>query len=251
MKKLNNIMISCIILIFYFSSTQSSSCMKIPLKKFDQVAGIVSVPINDDANLPTLLKPTCISHGPAIHVKMHDAHINLLNSTISDASCNHLYETLLCKKTKPISKRNCRNAHLIILAILQKLPECQNDGECFHEYDIGEKIECEWMKELQDDVCMEIDDSFLNCDKNVSSSIHIEDFCYLTNPMCSFIVNNVVPISITTGVIWGLTTICFIYFCQSMCDGFTATEQIVENAYSQIYDQRKKLISEHIHTIHT
>jgi len=211
------------------------------------VAGIFSVPIIDDANLPTLLKPTCISHGPAINVKIHNTYVNLLNSTISNASCNHLYETLLCKKTKDIFDIKCRNAHLIIFAILQTIPECQNDGDCFHEYELDKKIECEWMKELQEDVCMEIDDSFSNCEKNVSSSIRIEDFCFLTDPFCSFIVNNVVPISITTGVIWGLITICFVYFCQSMCDGFTETEQTVENIYTNIYNREKRLIHDHIH----
>jgi len=247
MKKRNDIIFSCMILSFHFALTRSSSCLNIPRKKFDQVAGILSIPMIDDANFPTLLKPTCISHGPAIYVKIHDAYINLLNITISDASCNHLYETLLCNKTKSVIHSKCKNAHLIVFAILQNLPPCQTNGDCSYEYKLDKKLECEWMYELQEDVCMDTDNFLLNCEKNVSRSIRIEDFCYLTDPICSFIVTNVVPISITTGIVWGLTAICFIYFCQSICDRFTETEKEVECLYTHLYNQQLQIIHDHAH----
>jgi len=191
----------CIIFILHSQKLDaiSNKCIKIPLINFRQVAGILSVDIIDDPDFVKFQKPICISNTPSITVTINNVSLNLLNETLSDEGCRDLYEKLLCPQTKKILPNRCREAHHVIFAIMQSLPECKIDKDCENPYKLGD-LECNWITDLQHSVC--------------------EDMMVL---------------SILAGLSWAFITIFFIYFCQSWCDKVQYVENEAGSAYQNLH----------------
>ena len=224
----------CIIFIVHSQQLYATSnkCIKIPLIKFRQVAGIFSVDIVDDPDFVKFQKPICISNTPSIMVAVNNVSLNLLNETLSDDGCRDLYQKLLCPKIKQILPNRCREAHHIMFAIIQSLPQCKIDRDCEKPYKLGD-LECSWISDLQNSVCEDMSRVNFKCEKEKSKAVYIKNMCYLTDSMCHFIVTNMVPLSILAGLSWAFVTISFIFFCQRMCD----TVQVVENNLDAVYHQ--------------
>ena len=225
----------------------SNKCIKIPFIKFNQVAGILSVDIIDDPDFVTFQKPICISNTPSIMVTVNNITLNLLNETLSDEACRHLYEKLLCPKTKTNLPNRCREAHHLMFAIIQSLPECKIDKDCENPYKFN-GLECDWITDLQHSVCENMGQVNFKCEKEKSKAVYIKNMCYLTDSTCYFIVTNMVVLSVLAGLSWAFVTIFFIYFGQYWCDRV----QIIENQADLLYGSIHT--SELIHTrqlIHT
>jgi len=214
----------------------SNKCIKIPLVKYRQVAGIFSVNIVDDPDFINFQKPICISNTPSIIVTINNVTINLLNQTLSDEGCRDLYEKFLCAKTKTILPNRCREAHHVVFAIIQSLPECTTDKDCETPYKLN-GLECNWISDLQYSVC-EASTVNSTCEKDKSKAVYIQNMCYLTDSTCQFIVTNMVVLSILTGLSWALLTISFIYSCQYLCDKVQLVENRVDSVCEGVHFSR-------------
>jgi hypothetical protein len=222
-----SIIFSLVILHLHTLHAAPKTCIKIPPRKFNQVAGILSVDIIDEPDFVIFQKPICISTIPSIVVKINNVTLNLLNTTISDEGCRDLYEKLLCPTTKTILPNRCKQAHHIMFAIIQSLPECKIEKDCVNEYELND-LECSWMTELQNAVCDNMKVVNFKCEKEKSKAVYIKDMCFLTNPTCNFIVTYVVPLSVVTGLLWSFMTIFIIYFGQFWCNKVEDMENKVD-----------------------
>ena len=222
----------CIIFILHSQKIDaiSNKCIKIPLIKFRQVAGILSVDMIDDPDFVKFQKPICISNTPSVSVNINNISLNLLNETLSDEGCRDMYQKLLCTQTKKILPNRCREAHHVMFAIIQSLPECKIDKDCDTPYKVG-GLECSWITDLQHAVCEDMTKVNFRCEKEKSKAVYIKNMCYLTNSTCHFIVTNMVLLSILAGLSWAFVTIFFIYFCQSWCDRVQHVENVASEAY--------------------
>ena len=222
----------CIILIVRSQKLNavSNKCIKIPLINFRQVAGILSVDMIDDPDFVKFQKPICISNTPSVSVNINNISLNLLNETLADEGCRDMYQKLLCTQTKKILPNRCREAHHVMFAIIQSLPECKIDKDCDTPYKVG-GLECSWITDLQHAVCEDMTKVNFRCEKEKSKAVYIKNMCYLTNSTCHFIVTNMVVLSILAGLSWAFVTIFFIYFGQSWCDRVQNLENEANEAY--------------------
>jgi hypothetical protein len=217
MQTRQSILFSLVILHLQTLHAATKTCIKIPPIRFNQVAGIFSVDMIDEPDFVSFQKPICISTVPSVLVKINNVTLNLLDTTISDEGCKDLYEKLLCPTTKIILPNRCREAHRIVFAMIQALPECKIEKDCEKDYELHD-LECSWMTELQNEVCEDMKTVNFRCEKEKSKAVYIKNMCFLTNPTCYFIVKNVIPLSVITGVMWSVFTISFIYFGQYWCN---------------------------------
>jgi len=235
MQNRRSIFFFLVILHFQTLHGAPKTCIIIAPQKINQVAGIFSVDMIDDPDLVSFHKPICISTVPSVLVKVNNVTLNLLNATISDERCRNLYENLLYPTTKAFLPNRCREAHRIIFAIIQSLPECKIEKDCEKDYELDD-LECSWMTELQHVVCEDMKTVNFRCEKEKSKAVYIKDMCFLTNPTCHFIVTYVILLSVVIGLLWSIVTISFTYFGQFWCNRVEDMENEAANIWSRFCD---------------
>ena len=195
----------------------ASTCLEGPTWKFEVVAGITKIPFPDGPGMPYMKKAVCVTDRPSIEVTLNNITFNLLNATVSDAACRRMYRQFLCTDLRSPLPRQCYQAHQIVFAILESVAACRKDSECRATYTVPPML-CSWKRRLQEEVCSGQRHNVSDCGDDDSENLSVANFCFLNNPICEFVVVNVVAMSISTGVLWALTSIAVIYYGQHLCN---------------------------------
>ena len=206
------------------------TCLEAPTWKFEVVAGITKIPFPDGPGMPYMKKAVCVTDRPSIEVTLNNITFNLLNATVSDAACRRMYRQFLCTDLRSPLPRQCYQAHQIVFAILESVAACRKDSECRATYTVPPML-CSWKRRLQEEVCSGQRHNVSDCGDDDSENLSVANFCFLNNPICEFVVVNVVAMSISTGVLWALTSIAVIYYGQHLCN---RVERIENQAYEFI-----------------
>jgi len=193
------------------------TCLAAPTWKFEVVAGITKIPFPDGPGLPYIKKAVCVTDNPSIAVTLNNITFNLLNATVSDEACRETYKQFLCTDLRQHLPRQCYQAHQIVFAILDFLETCKINSECRQIYSVPPML-CSWKKRLQHEVCNGKQHNMFECADESSENLSVANFCFLNNPFCEFVVNNIVPMSISTGVLWAFICIAVIFYGQNLCN---------------------------------
>jgi len=167
--------------------------------------------------VPLLRKKMCISSAPYIDIRIGQHHFNLLNATISAAACRTMYQQLVCRNVAEIRDDDCMYANQIMFAAAQKIIECDSDTDCLgirQTYDMP-LLWCEWSQQISQHVCRRENGAMpmlQQCEPSAATALRIRNACIFTNPVCSFVVDNISIMAPLLGI--GLFCISFsvIYF---------------------------------------
>lgn len=208
----------------------TSTCLAAPTWEFEVVAGITKIPFPDGPSLPYIKKAVCVTDSPSIEVTLNNITFNLLNATVSDETCREMYRQFLCTDLRQNLPRQCYQAHQIVFAILDSIKTCRRNSDCRQIYSLPPML-CSWKKRLQHEVCNGWQHNVFECADENSENLSVASFCFLNNPFCEFVVNNIVPMSISTGVLWAFLCIAVIYYGQNVCN---RVEGIEDTAYAEV-----------------
>ena len=167
--------------------------------------------------VPSLRKKLCISSAPHIDVRIGQHRFNLLNATISAAACRTMYQRLVCDNVAEIHEDKCMYANQIMFAATQKIIECDTDTDCVgirQTYDLP-LLWCEWSRQISQHVCRrELDGAttLQPCEASGDTALRIRNACIFTNPVCSFVVDNISIMAPLLGVSLFCISFSLIYF---------------------------------------